>query len=414
MNLPPFRPILSALRRSPMMPWLLAAQVAIACAILSNAVFLLQRQAAPLLVDDGIDGERLLLVDQLVSRNGMWDAARIEAGRQALRAVPGVEAIAPALGLPMKQSMVFNMGLHSPNGATATASGFTGMGLREALGVELVQGRDFTPEEGATIDLAGDGVDIQSGTPVILTQALARHFFPDGDALGGKLEQTSGDKHLVVVGIVRHLMRYELGQLEDGKAEFSLLMPARIVSTPVLNFAVRADPARLEEVKAAITTALEREFGSALMPGITPRVDRYEDLRREAFKPRRAAIWLLGSVIAVVLAVTGIGIAGLSGYWVEQRLRGIGIRRALGATRGDMLRHFLAENLLVVGAGLIPGLIAAYAINQWLMQHYALPRLPWHYLPMGAVALWGIGQIAVFNPAWRAAGVPPAIATRSA
>jgi len=414
MNLPPFRPILSALRRSPLMPWLLAAQVAIACAILSNAVFLLQRQAGPLLVDDGIDGERLLLVDNLVSRNGLWDAARIAAGAEALRAVSGVEAAAPALGLPMKQSMVFNLSLRGPAGTTARISGFTGRGLRQALGLELLRGRDFTSEEGATIDLAGEGVDVPSGTPVILTQALARHLFPEGDALGGRLEQTDGDRHLVVVGIVRHLMRYELGQLEDGKAEFSLLLPARIVSTPVLNYALRADPARLDEVKAAAVAALEREFGAMQMPGIAPRVDRYEDLRREAFRPRRAAIWLLGSVIAVVLAVTGIGIAGLSGYWVEQRLRGIGIRRALGATRGDVLRHFLAENFLVVGAGLVPGSIMAYAVNLWLMQHYALPRLPWPYLPLGALALWALGQFAVIGPARRAAAVPPAVATRSA
>ncbi|MGY0561021.1 hypothetical protein ACW7G2_09940 [Luteimonas sp. A277] len=68
--MPPIRQILTALRRRPLMPWLVALQVAVACAILTNAVFLLQRQAAPLLLDDGIPRGRLLLVDNLVARSG--------------------------------------------------------------------------------------------------------------------------------------------------------------------------------------------------------------------------------------------------------------------------------------------------------------------------------------------------------
>ena len=58
-------------------------------------------------------------------------------------------------------------------------------------------------------------------------------------------------------------------------------------------------------------------------------------------------------------------------------------------------------------------MLGAYGLNQLLMSHYELERLPWSYLPIGAVALWWLGQIAVFGPARRAAAVPPAVATRS-
>lgn len=412
--MPPFRQIITSLRRRPLMPWLVCAQVAVACAILANAVFLLQHQAAPLLSEDGIPRGRLLLVDNLVSRAGSWDEASIRSGSEALRVIPGVHAVAPALGLPMKQTMSFTLGLRAPGGATAVSSGYAGEGLVEALGLDLVQGRDFQPDERATVDLAGAGVDIPSGTPVIITEPLARFFFPDGEPLGQRLEQTSGDRHLVVVGVVRRLMRYQLGELDDGKAHFSILLPARIESTPVLNYAVLAEPDRIEEVEAAIPAVIEASFGGRQMPGIKARVDRYEDLRANAFRSRRAAVWLLSTVIVVVLLVAGAGIAGLSGYWVEQRTRSIGIRRALGARRSDVLRHFLAENFIVVSAGLLPGLLAGYAVNQWLMQHYAMPRLPLAYLPAGALVLWLLGQVAVFGPARRAADVPPAIATRSA
>jgi len=55
----------------------------------------------------------------------------------------------------------------------------------------------------------------------------------------------------------------------------------------------------------------------------------------------------------------------------------------------------------------------AYGLSLWLMMHYELPRLPWSYLPIGAIALWLIGQLAVLGPALRAAAVPPVVATRS-
>ena len=64
--------------------------------------------------------------------------------------------------------------------------------------------------------------------------------------------------------------------------------------------------------------------------------------------------------------------------------------------------------------GIVLGMLLAYAINQLLMSKYELPRLPLYYLPIGAVLLWMLGQIAVFGPARKAASVPPAVATRSA
>jgi putative ABC transport system permease protein len=115
-----------------------------------------------------------------------------------------------------------------------------------------------------------------------------------------------------------------------------------------------------------------------------------------------------------LLIVTALGIVGLASFWVQQRTKQIGIRRALGATRGQILRYFQTENFLLASTGIVLGMLLAYAINQWLMGKYELPRLPLYYLPFGAVTLWLLGQIAVFAPARRAAAVPPAVATRSA
>jgi putative ABC transport system permease protein len=122
---------------------------------------------------------------------------------------------------------------------------------------------------------------------------------------------------------------------------------------------------------------------------------------------------MLVGVITALLLVTALGIVGLASFWVAQRRRQIGIRRALGATRADILHYFQTENFLIVGGGIALGMLLAYASNLLLMQYYELPRLPLSYLPIGALALWVLGQLAVLGPALRAAAVPPVVATRS-
>jgi len=108
-----------------------------------------------------------------------------------------------------------------------------------------------------------------------------------------------------------------------------------------------------------------------------------------------------------------LGITGLANFWVQQRRRIIGIRRAIGATRGDILRYFQTENFLIVTGGIVLGMLLAFVLNLVLMSYYELPRLPLYYLPVGALVLWLLGQLAVLGPALRAAAVPPVVATRS-
>ncbi|MDE1899219.1 MAG: FtsX-like permease family protein, partial [Xanthomonadaceae bacterium] len=132
------------------------------------------------------------------------------------------------------------------------------------------------------------------------------------------------------------------------------------------------------------------------------------------FQNDRAMAGILAGVIAALLLTTAFGIAGLASFWVQQRTRQIGVRRALGARRIDILRYFQTENFLLATAGIALGCAAAIGINVWLMTHYAVPRLPIVYLPIGAVALWLLGQLAVLGPARRAARVPPTMAMRAA
>jgi putative ABC transport system permease protein len=148
---------------------------------------------------------------------------------------------------------------------------------------------------------------------------------------------------------------------------------------------------------------------AAVAKGVT-----YDDVRSKFFANTNSMVWTLVLVCLVMLAVTAFGIVGLTSFWVGQRSLQIGIRRAVGATRGDILRYFRTENFLLSTAGVVIGMGLAFAINMYLMQHYEISRMPWYYLPGGAIALWVLGQLAVLGPALRAAAVPPVAATHSA
>jgi len=123
---------------------------------------------------------------------------------------------------------------------------------------------------------------------------------------------------------------------------------------------------------------------------------------------------LMGVICVILLGVTAAGIVGLTSFWVGQRHRQIGVRRALGARKVDILHYFQMENLLIAGIGSVVGVALAIGLNLLLMKHYEMDRLPVLYVLAGVVVVLLLGQGAVFAPARRASNVPPVVATRSA
>jgi len=401
----------STLRRQSLMPLLVLLQVTLACAILCNVMFLTWQQLEPMLAPSGVDTSNLILVDQLNASTGQWTAVEVQAGALALREVPGVRAVSAAHSLPMVFGTTYAFGMQGPSRVKVGVNVYAGEGLMKTLGIPLVAGRDFQPDE-----YRGPGGYKGAPMPVIITQALARKLFGNVDALGQRVADP-GDPAGVgyqVVGIVRHLLRNQFSMATQGRADDSTLMPQRVGDTPMpVYYAVRVDPAMREVALRGVRKAIQRQFGARLTAGAKAQVSFYDTRSSVAFKSRRATLELFAGVALTVVIVTVIGIMGLTGFWVQKRTRQIGIRRALGARRSDILRYFLAENALIVGVGVALGMALAYFGNAWLMRYYELPHLPWTWLPLGAALMLLLGQLAVLGPALRAAAVPPVVATRS-
>lgn len=410
------RHIIKPLFRHRMMPLLVVLQVALACAIACNALFLLQQKLVPIVTPDGVGNpDRLLVAWNMASRGQPWPVSRLNQVVAELRAVPGVTSASMAGSWPMEtmaqmNGSVLGEGAHP---ARADAAVYIGSHLLGTLGLKLVAGRDFSAtEEGVVYRDIG----INASGPAIITRALADRLFPGGDALGHvvRIGDAADAGQRTVVGVVEHLMRNKFGQDNREDIDYSMLFPGMPSNWPAPVFAVRArSAAEADGVLKALKATIKRELGADMIQGIDPAYETYGDMRKRMLAQSKAAVWLLSGVSLIVLLVTVVGIMGLTSYWVQQRTRQIGIRRALGARRGNILRDVQLENLLVVGAGILFGMALAYAINLWLMHHYELTRLPWTYLPYGAALMLLLGQLAVLSPALRAARVPPVVATRS-
>ncbi|MEO8779875.1 MAG: FtsX-like permease family protein, partial [Rhodanobacter sp.] len=124
-------------------------------------------------------------------------------------------------------------------------------------------------------------------------------------------------------------------------------------------------------------------------------------------------VQVLSVICVILLVITGVGMAGLTSFWVNQRHKQIGVRRALGARKVDILRYFQIENLLIAGGGCVVGVLLALGINLALLRAFSMDRMPLWYVIAGVAGVLVLGQLAVFMPARRASNVPPVVATRS-
>jgi putative ABC transport system permease protein len=407
------RPILSTLRRHKLTATMLTLQVAFTCAIVCNVAFMIAHRVQRISVPTGMVENELSVIQSASIEKGENPLARHTADLAALRAIHGVRsAVAVSYSMPLnqnesthgtcpsKQALDRAMQLNSLEGSGCVEpSVYDGTpGLIDTLGLHLVEGRDFRPDE---------YVDAGKPAVAIITRALARHLYPGKQALGQSMYD--GDNYVRIVGIVDKLLRPSLRT--PGVDDYSMIWPQRPDGSSVLYVLRSAPQDRQRVLKAAAATLLKANPNRL--------IDRhgmqtYTQIRAKYFQRDTTMIGLLLASALGLLFVSALGISGLANFWVQQRTRSIGIRRTLGATQGDILRYFQTENFLIVGAGIVLGLLLAVLLNLILMKRYELARLPLYYLPIGALVLCALGQLAVLNPALRAARVPPVVATRRA
>ncbi len=266
----------------------------------------------------------------------------------------------------------------------------------QALGVEIIEGRDFEPG-----DFLAEG-----NQNILITEALGRKIFPEGNLVGRKIQSRIGDTVQTIVGVIATMS--SAWPDSDIYGDAMLVPTSNPGEREFYRFLIRSEPGRRDEVATLADRALlERHEGRLIEVETMPHV------RGDTFRSSVGLIRLLSVVVVLLVLVTALGIAGLTSFSVTQRIKQIGTRRALGATRIDILRYFLVENWIVTTTGLIVGIAASLALNSALLSWADAPKMSPVLIAGGMLLLWLVGLGAAFAPARRAMLLPPVIATRS-
>ncbi len=385
---------------------LIAVQIAVTLAILANAVALIADRLAWSARLTGIDEANIFFVYATsVDKPPSFKAVQ-SSDLAAIRAIPGVANTYATNSFPLEGGGWSMSADLKPDQKVATAHISYYFGDEQALdtlGVKLIAGRNFIASE----ILDRDGSTAPPATSVIITRALARRLFPNGDALGQSI-YTESKSPSSIIGIIDRLQGPFVAAtgFMSTFTENSVLAPFRLLGDSS-TYVVRASPGRLNEVLKAARSKLESINGSRIVSA-----QSMGEVRGRAYRSNRGLTLILGAVAAILVAVTAFGMAGLTSYWVAERRRQIGIRRALGATRRAILRLFQKENLTIAISGVVAGSLFGFALNVWLAGHFEMMRLNPAYVVGCAIAMLVLGQITVLWPAMRAAQVPPALAIR--
>jgi putative ABC transport system permease protein len=385
---------------------LVVSEMALACVLLVGAGLLIRSFVSLLRVERGYRTENVVALTVHAWDYYPSDEARIGYVREArarLEAVPGVLSAAATSSLPLlgaigTQRATFDVvDRPAPEGAQRPAAHATATTPKyfEVMGMTLKRGRLFT-----------DTDDAGSTPVVVINESLARQYFPDEDPIGKRMEvrfaaAPSVREIIGVVGDVRH------NGLQDEPRP-GLFVPHAQKATGSLTFVART---------AVPSASVLRQAQDALqsLNGALPisRVTTIETLLAESLRTRRFQLWLLGGFSFTALILAAIGIYGVISYTTRERTRELGLRMALGARAGDVLRLVLRDGTALALLGVVLGIVGAAALTRLLsrMLYNVTPLDPLTFVA-GAAVLLLVAISACYLPARRAAMLDPVIALR--
>ena len=378
---------------------LVAAEMALACMLCFAAGLLLRSSQAlnerpPGFRPEGVLTGELAFPFKAYSKERL-SAFYAEAVRQ-LREIPGVRIAGFSTSLPWTgydENSSFDIEGYVPQPGESLLARYQAAdpGFFDALGTRLVKGRLISAAD-----------DVQSPKVIVINETLARRYFPRGDAVDRVLN-TFGAKRRII-GIVEDVR----DRPADVAAEPAFWMPLAQEPFWRVRVAIRTegDPLSLAPAVRAAFQSLDRELPMA-------EVRSMDDIAATALAQRRFTLWLCESFAILAMALAGIGVYAMLTYTVEQRQREIGIRMALGATRGNVLRLVFRNGLGLAAIGVAVAFVLAPAVGGSLSSLlYGVSSRDSTTLILAMAAILTIAAIGCFAPAWIAVRNEPMITLR--
>ncbi len=398
-------PIFRALFKRKTAAILVLLEIAITLAIVSNALSLIATRSQQMARGSGTDESQVFFFGSVAIDPKTYNAsAAFSTDRARLLAIDGIENAYATDSLPLSgsgSSTTLQTSKDDDRGVR-TATYYADENTLSTLGVKLIAGRNFDAREITT--LAPRASDVPR--VVMLSKALADQLFPGSTAIGKRLlGQDNSPNGPEIIGIYDQL---QAPWTSSDDVENTAMMPFR--PGVALNWVVRVKPGQLDRVQNLAREVLAKADRSRVIGSKSRSI---AELRKESYAGDRAMIVLMSGLSLLLVTITALGIVGMASFWVTQRTKQIGTRRALGASRSAIVREFQIENALLTSAGAVLGVALAYGLNYWFAKQANVAMLPGLYVLVGVGMVYALGQIAVYRPAKRASQISPAIATRT-
>ena len=387
---------------------LVIAEVSLALILLVGAGLMMKSLYRLLSVDAGIRTDHLITM-QMSLRTAQYDKkpAILNFWDQLLsrvRALPGIQAGALGTGVPLTDDhsrtdiTIEDMVLPKPGSFPHPDVHIVSPAYVAALGVRLLRGRAFTD------------MDNENAPHVaLINERVAQRFFATRDPVGKRFifdhpSSKRSPQWLTIVGVVGDTKLYGLA----NPSRMEVYVPFRQTVTGSMTLLVKSasDPAALlSEIHGAIAS-IDKD-----QPVVA--IATMKQLVRDSVSARRITFIVLGSFSALALILAAIGIYGVISYAVAQRTQEIGIRIALGAQPGDVLRMVIAQGAKIAGAGILIGLVASFALTRLMTNLlFSVSSADPTTFAAVTVALWVIAMLASYIPARRTLRVDPMSALR--
>jgi putative ABC transport system permease protein len=382
---------------------LVVTEIALAFVLLVGAGLLTRSLVRLLNSNPGFDPSNVLTMPVKLPRQrypGKEEANRFHRDLLArVSALPGVEAVCVSNSLPGLGTWQNDIAVE---GGPAIRAGeelnvdwsIVSENYFDVMRVPVLRGRAFTEREA------------REGMPVVMVdENLARRFWPGEDAIGKRIKYDSATPH-EIVGVVGNVKNF--GSEADGRIRiYTPLGRAGLARGGRLGVRTRAGGA------GGLAAAVAREIQAIDKDLPAPDAETLEQIFREETAPRRFNATLLGLLAAVALVLSAVGIYGVMAYTVAQRTHEFGVRLALGAGRGDVMRLVLGRGMRLVLLGVGAGLLAALALTRLIssLLFGVAPTDPVTFCGI-ALLLMAVALLASYLPARRATKVDPMVALR--
>ncbi len=314
--------------------------------------------------------------------------------------LPGVQAVGLTHSMPLAGDYVLGFNIEgrpaiAPSDLPSTSYYTVTPDYFRAMGIRLIRGRLFTAQD-----------DAKAGRVAIINETMARQYFPNEDPIGKRINITNGpDTWREIVGIAGDIKQYGVDKATSAQS----YEPFAQVPFSSLNVVVRtkgSSSALLSALRPAVYAVDKDQPVGTIRP--------LEEIVADSIARQRFAMTLLTVFSSVALVIAAVGIYGVMAYNVVQRTGEFGIRMALGAQQGDVLRLVLTQGSKLIGLGLLIGLLATLAASR-AMGSMLFNTSAYDPLTLGTITvlLGAVALVACFFPANRATKVNPIEALRT-